>query len=247
MKTMRESTVGIFLKLVLVTGFSVLPMGCGQEGVGTGGRLSSGDDGRDDISSTDLPEGSVLAATARVPIAVIHDGRADTIRMSTSSVLRESSNPVSITVSSSSKFEVDASEFFLPEPIEAELLSLGTLFVSEFFDNSLRICGVSGREKCRGLQIRMYTDESSGTGLYNENDGYGVPVFASLEGGSSYELGLGRSAAQVLQSVQIPANKNVLRLSDFAANPRYQVAVDFSNAGAGDYSTEIVIESLLTP
>ena len=51
----------------------------------------------------------------------------------------------------------------------------------------------------------------------------------------------------MLQEILIPSQKNVLRLADFEVAPRYQVAVDFSNAGVGAYAAELVLESLLLP
>jgi len=86
---------------------------------------------------------------------------------------------------------------------------------------------------------------ADGAGLYNSADGYGAPISSGLQNSASYSIGLGPSGAATLQSFVIPANKNVLRLSDFSPTPVYQLAADFTNAGAGTYETTVVIEYLL--
>ena len=54
-------------------------------------------------------------------------------------------------------------------------------------------------------------------------------------------------AKQILgMKVNIANNKNTLQLADFP-NPKYGVKVDFTDAGAGSYSSTLVVEYLLAP
>ena len=195
----------------------------------------------------DYPEGSFVVAEARIRIEADPGLEVqDQIRISRSGLLRTGDVPVSVSVKSDSRFALDASDFFLPTTLTPEPLSFGSLFLSDYFSNDLRVCGSSGRTKCGRLQIRLYTDGSGGAGFYNEADSYGVPVYANLRGSENgVELGWGRAQSLILQEVVIPTSKNVLRLRDFAEEPRYDLSVDFSNAGVGSYQTEIVVESIL--
>jgi hypothetical protein len=54
-------------------------------------------------------------------------------------------------------------------------------------------------------------------------------------------VGLGAANAAVVQKISIAANKHVLHLSDFPSS-QYQMRTDFTEAGAGSYSTTLVIE-----
>jgi len=193
------------------------------------------------------PEGSVVVAEARLKFEAQNEAEGqDQIRISRAGVLRSAQAPVTVTVQNESRFEVDTSQFGLPESLTAESLSFGSLLISDFFNNDIRICGANGRTKCGRLQIRMYTDQAGGAGLYNGDDGYGLPVYAKLAGtATDLELGWTQAQSQLLQEVLIPASKNVLRVSDFALVPRYEIQVDFTNAGVGSFETEIVLESIL--
>ncbi len=193
------------------------------------------------------PEGSIVVAEARLRIEAQNevDGQ-DQIRISRAGVLRSAQAPVTVTVQNDSRFEVDASQFGAPETLTYDSLSFGSLLITDFFNNDLRICGSNGRTKCGRLQIRMYTDQAGGAGLYNGDHGYGLPVYAKLLGtATDLELGWTQAQSQVVQEVVIPASKNVVRVGDFALVPQYDIHIDFTNAGVGSYETEVVLESIL--
>ena len=86
---------------------------------------------------------------------------------------------------------------------------------------------------------RTYTTGVAGAGIWNAADGYGAPL---TTGSPASTIGLGTTGAVNVQSYTIPSNKNVLNLSDFTGSPKYTFAADFTNAGAGTYSTTLVIE-----
>jgi hypothetical protein len=243
MDTSQESGTRLVLWMILLGLIVTSLSACGRDSGAQQG-------GAEALDEQGYPEGSRLAGVVQVPLAVYHgaDGM-DTIRVTSSGVSRSAreATPVEVGVSALSSFEVDPSEFYVPGAVAPEVLSFGALTLSDYLDNNLRVCGVNGHQKCRKLQIRMYTSGADGEGLYNAADGYGAPVLAGLDLETAQTLGNGVSGARVVQEVTIPAQTNVLRLSNFPEVPRYSVAVDFSNAGVGDYEADIVIEALLIP
>ncbi len=150
---------------------------------------------------------------------------------------------ITVTNSSSAAMTISTSLFSIPT-IASEMLDFGFLQVSALLDNDLKQCGNNSNQKCGTAIIRMYTTGVAGEGLYNATDGYGAPITAGQSTLST--VGLDGAGAAVMQSISIPNNKHVLRLSDFT-NPKYNVKSDFSNAGAGSYSTTLVIEYALAP
>ena len=96
--------------------------------------------------------------------------------------------------------------------------------------------------------IRTYTTGRAGPGVWNDEDAYGAPIAASMDptlpGGT---VGLDPAGAYVLQSIAIPPSKHTIKLSDFTPAPRYNYKADFTEAGAGTYSTTLVVEYVLAP
>jgi hypothetical protein len=113
-------------------------------------------------------------------------------------------------------------------------------------DNNLNVCGTNGHTHCGTALIRMYTTGQPGAGLYNTTDQFGAPITAGPVT-TLLPVGLGTSGAAVLQSISIPSHKHVVRLSDFSPAPNYAVQADFTDAGAGTYSTTLVVEYALAP
>lgn len=151
--------------------------------------------------------------------------------------------PISITNSASTAVTFDSSHFVIPT-IGNTLLDLGTITLTELTDNNLAVCGTEKKTKCTTAVIRMYTVGVAGAGVYNAEDGYGAPLNA---GQTSYAtVGLNLTGALNVQSVSIDKHKHILKLSDFT-NPTYYIQADFSNAGAGNYSTTLIIEYALLP
>ena len=255
----REEGTRVLLWMILLAIIASSFTACGQLQDGGAGLSDSGGQQDSPAPGADpedtgagvtagYPEGSRVAAQVTVPLEVAHEGEGmvvDTIRVGSSGVLRSATTPIAINVGANSQFEIDDRDFYLPEAVSADLLSLGQLSISNYFENNLRVCGTSGREKCSRLQIRMYTAAGEGEGLYNEEHGYGLPIRAGLALESASTVGSGPGAFSLIQEVTIPASKNVLRMSDFGSVPAYQVAIDFSNAGVGSYEANLVIEALL--
>lgn len=125
--------------------------------------------------------------------------------------------------------------------ITNDILALGSATVTNLRDNQLRVCGTNGNQKCGTAVIRMYTTGTAAAGLYNSADGYGAPLRAGM-GSTRSVVGLGAANAAIVQTYAIPANKNVIRETDFASPMTYNVDSDFSNAGSGTYTTTLVVE-----
>ena len=142
-------------------------------------------------------------------------------------------NPAMVSLS------VDDSNLSVPE-IDSDTESFGWLQIDDLRDNDLSACGTSGHDKCDTAVIRMYTIGAAGPGFYNAAEGYGVPLLATLT--TPLTLGLNAANAVTIQSIAIPSSKRLVKLSDFALPPKYNLDGDFSNAGAGSFSANLVVE-----
>lgn len=149
--------------------------------------------------------------------------------------------PVQIVNDPSTTFTLDVSAFAVPRASNA-VLSFGNVGVASLFDNDLRHCGTNGTTKCTKAFLRMYTTGVAGAGLYNAVGGYGMPITAGLTGSVAQTVGLEVANSVVLQTMTIATSKNVLRLADFAPVPTFAIKSDFTEAGAGSYSTTLVLE-----
>ena len=150
--------------------------------------------------------------------------------------------PTTVSNSANSSMSLD-NTLFLNPAISNTIISFGFLQISNLFDNDLKVCGNNGNQKCNTALIRTYTTDTDKAGFYNASDDFGAPITAGQSSLSS--VGLNAAGALTLQSISIPNNKHTIKLSDFA-NPKYNYQADFSDAGAGSYSTTIVIEYALT-
>lgn len=153
--------------------------------------------------------------------------------------------PASAALPAATTFTLDNSGFAAPTPMSNGVMNFGTLQVSGLFDNSLRVCGTGGNQKCGNALIRIFTTGVAGAGLFNAVDNFGAPLTATLTT-TPLTVGLLVANAAVMQTLSIPANKSVVRLSDFSPAPVYTFRSDFTNAGAGSYTTNIVVEYALT-
>lgn len=154
--------------------------------------------------------------------------------------------PVTVINGPNTQMTINTGKVVVP-PIKSAPLTFGSLVLSLLEDNNLRNCGTSAKEHCGHAIIRVYTTGTIGDGFYNAIDGYGAPITATPPGSKDLPVGLGAANAAVVQSLVIPKNKNVLRLSDFSPAPEFEIKSDFTNAGAGTYSTTIVVEYGLLP
>ncbi len=126
------------------------------------------------------------------------------------------------------------------------LLDFGNLSISTLKDNDLNQCGERGNQHCGTAFFRIYTTGVAGAGFYNSADAYGVPMTAGLAG-NLMNIGLNAVDAAMVQSISIPSNKHVVHLFDFNPAPVFTFKGDFTNAGAGTYSTTITVEFALAP
>lgn len=136
------------------------------------------------------------------------------------------------------------SQFIIPT-ISSTVLSFGSISITALSATNLNVCGNNGTKKCTSAVIRVYTTGVAGAGLYNATEGYGAPLRAG-QNTTLVTVGLGVINAAIVQSITLASNKTSLSLSDFL-NPKYNVQADFSNAGAGSYTTNLVFEFALLP
>jgi hypothetical protein len=160
--------------------------------------------------------------------------------------LAYAANPTSVPISfvnaPNASMTVDTALFVAPALPVFDSASYGSLKITTLKDNNLKVCGVGGNTKCGTALIRMYTTGTAGAGLYNAADGYGATISAGLST-TRATVGLTSANSAVVQTYTIPANKNNIRETDFSpAVMQYNVDVDFSNAGAGTYTTTLVVE-----
>lgn len=151
---------------------------------------------------------------------------------------------VTVVNSASSTLILDATAFITPAITDA-MLDFGDLSITGLYDNDLDVC-VDGATHCGTAMIRIYTIGTAQEGLYNSAGGYGIPITAGEVGDTLSNVGLDPGGAVVVQTISIPADKHVVSLASFV-NPNYDVQIDFSNAGAGTYSTTLVVEYVLAP
>ncbi len=157
---------------------------------------------------------------------------------------KNQSVPVSVTNASQTTMTIDTSLFNVPA-ISNSLLDFGNIVISGLTDNDLKVCGIAGNQKCGTAIFRVYTTGTAGSGLYNADEGYGLPMTSGLT--TPLSIGLGSGAAAVMQTISIPTSKHVVRLADFTPSPSYNIKVDFTDAGAGTFATTLVIEYALAP
>lgn len=175
--------------------------------------------------------GGVIKGTAYVPVEIsggqIH-------------VAASSNYPVTIVNPPNVRFNVDTSKMSVPTITNA-LLEFGKAELSDLFDNNISVCGSSRNKKCGTAYIRMYTIGQNGAGIWNDAIKWGAPIYANRTGDPRLTVGLNAANAVIVQKFAIPANKNVVRIQDFPS-PAYEMRADFTEAGAGSYSTTLVIE-----
>ncbi len=183
----------------------------------------------------------VIKSRGSFDVATSADSFAKRFSLISNAVAATGSQGVTIVNATAVSFELDKTGFVVPAVSNA-VLDFGNLAISKLQDNNLKVCGSNGKTKCTKAFLRIYTTGVAGAGIYNSDDQYGAPLSAQLSGSAVQTVGLDPAGAVVMQTYTIPSNKKVLRLSDFSPVPRYNVKSDFTDAGAGDYSTTIVVE-----
>jgi hypothetical protein len=148
--------------------------------------------------------------------------------------------PISVINAPNSSMVVDSTAFVVPAVANA-VLNFGTIKVTSLVDNNLNVCGASGTAACTNAVIRIYTT-GAGPGIFNAVGGYGMPIAAKVGTTALQNIGLTAANAAIVQTHAIPATQHAIHLSDFSLTPVYAISSDFTNAGAGTYSTTLVIE-----
>jgi len=180
-----------------------------------------------DISSHELEASSTDSETAQNSSMIMQ-------RLSVESYPIEGVVPARIV------FDLAIDRFSAPEEL-IDVASYGFIDVVDLFDNSLRVCGESGREQCASASIHIFTSGTPEDGLWSEENGYGLPILTDTN-----TVGLDPEGAVTVSQVDVSLLR-VLRMSNFTADGRIPIpiAVDFSDAGAGSYSSRLVIEYVL--
>ncbi len=163
-------------------------------------------------------------------------------------LLREAmgTQPVTVINAPNTSMTLDNSKFNIPI-VSNIVLNFGSLAVSGLFDNNLDVCGPNNNQRCNTALIRTYTTGTAGPGVYNVYDGYGTPLTVNSTGSAVQTVGLEVANAIIMQSFAINTSRHTVNLGDFGAAPIYFYNSDFTDAGAGAFSTTIVIEYALAP
>jgi hypothetical protein len=146
---------------------------------------------------------------------------------------------VTVNVAERVRFEVQTGDIAAPTDPEEGTESFGFLTVDRLRDNKLKQCGINGDEQCTTGTIRIYTSGKPGSGMWHDDDGYGIPITSDGE-----SIGVDQAGALDLASFAI-GNKRVLKLSDFGGDIAIPLEVNFDDAGAGGYSVTLVVEYVL--
>lgn len=231
MMTKKDSCMSLGLVAALILSLS----GCGKAGPGQGDTPNSSEPSR--VPGMDRT-GAMVKSRFSIDVQM---GTSTGLVVKSSA--RGATRIISVTNPELSSMTMDTTGLVIPK-VSNKLLDFGFLELTSLMDNQLNVCGVGAKQKCGSAFIRIYTTGTASSGLYNSADGYGVPLMVGL---SSYSaVGLNPEGGAIMESIKIPSDKHVVRLSDFS-NLKYNMKSDFTNAGAGQYSTTIVIEYALAP
>jgi hypothetical protein len=83
---------------------------------------------------------------------------------------------MSATVAAAVRFDIDKANYAKPAAPSEGDVSFGSIDVSDLFDNQLKVCGSGGNAQCRTAIVRVYTKDMAGSGLWNSEGGYGLPI-----------------------------------------------------------------------
>ena len=158
-----------------------------------------------------------------------------------SSSPQEFPQPVSGSVAEFVKFSVSNANFIIPNAL-VNITPYGSLDVTNIYDNRLRVCGTTGKDKCKTAMLRIFT-KGAGAGFWNAVDGYGAPILTT-----GNVVGLDVGGAYIVKTVTIPLLKFIVKFSDFSSNGQplpIPIAIDFTDAPYGDYATTIIIQYAL--
>lgn len=153
--------------------------------------------------------------------------------------------PINVTNPAVSTATFNVASFKVPKVTNA-VLNFGSIAMTGLTDNDLEVCGPTANQRCNNAVIRMYTTGVAGAGLYNDAGKYGMPLTAKLGTNAASAIGLEVANATVVYSYAIPAGQHAVVQANLSPAPTFQMSSDFTNAGAGSYSTTLIIEYGLT-
>jgi hypothetical protein len=195
--------------------------------------------------STPDEHGVVIKARSTFQVTTGNGGHAGLWDLLIPSALASGNQSVNTTLAAATTFVLDNSLFTVPSnPVAFAVNDFGFLRLTSLQDNNLNVCGSNGHTHCGTALIRMYTTGTAGAGLWNSIDQFGAPISAGQS--TLATVGLTSAGAATMQQIAVANNKHVVTLADFT-NPKYDVSVDFTSAGAGSYSTTVVVEYALAP
>ena len=119
---------------------------------------------------------------------------------------------------------------------QTAIVSIGIIKLTDLFDNNLRVCN----GKCKTAGFRAYL--TGYTGLENSIDATEIlPIYVVPQGGAN-TLITENSPGITLQTISIGVFQTNVKLSSFVPAPSYELKVDLTNAGTGEFSANIVLE-----
>ena len=165
---------------------------------------------------------------------------------STGKLLTLASKTINVTHTSKNvnAFALDMSSLVAGIEDDNDILSFGSFDISNLKVNNLNQCG-NGSDPCTTAIVRIYTTDLAGfegiSGFINTTDGgYGIPVSANKIGALASNVGLSHLNAAIVDTYTIGSDKRLTE-SDFGT-PTYEIDVNFTDAGVGDYEMNLVIE-----
>lgn len=238
---MRSSLIH---KMVLGLSAVVLATGCSRAMGVSGTSLASSN------SSSPTAQGTQYIVRSQVTTPLTTGGSDVHADDSTSGLGNPLDIPDGVTLTNApyTAMTVDLTQLVANPVITNADIDLGYVQVDSLTDNDLFVCAdpvTSAAVQCGTAILRMYTIGQPGPGLWNPAQDYGVPLLAGLTFPLT-DFGVGPSNAVILQTYSIPSTEHVLQLSDFSPVPRFDINADFTNAGAGTFSTTLVFEYALS-
>lgn len=144
------------------------------------------------------------------------------------------------TVAPAVRFVVSSANFKPPAALE-DMASYGSLDITDIYDNHLRVCGTNGTTKCKKALLKFFT-RGAGEGFWDVEDQYGAPI---LTNGSTVTL---EPKFVTLGTQDIGPLQMVVKLKQFTSDKALAIplSINFEDAPAGNYSTTLVAQYLLS-
>jgi hypothetical protein len=143
---------------------------------------------------------------------------------------------------SSTTFSINESGFNQTITATGALTTLGTISINQLSDNNL-VCNTL--YYCLVGEIRAYI-QGPYPGLYSAAANQSIPVYITTPQYSTQNVGLSSNQSIMLESYNIPSLTYALTQNNFSSNNGYTVLADFTQAAAGTFQGQLVLEYVLT-